>query len=131
MNRILLIDDEDSILSSLSRCLTHLGYRVTLARDGEEGIRLFHENNHFDVVLTGICMPKMSGNDVARHIRESVGNRTPVIAMTGSDENNIRKELFICSLVKPFRIKALLSAIQSLSSSVSFDFPSGTNSISA
>jgi CheY-like chemotaxis protein len=115
MNRILVIDDEDGVLSALSRCLTHLGYRVTVAHNGEEGIRAFRENNQFDVVLTGISMPKMSGNDVAQHIRDAGGNKTPVIAMTGSGEKAIRKELFNHSLIKPFRIKTLLSAIQAFS----------------
>jgi len=111
MNNILVIDDEDGILDSLRKVLTHLGYDVKVAHDGEEGIKLFDSDCTVDLVITGICMPRMDGNAVARYIRRSDRSNTPMVAMTGSTEHSINRELFNFSLTKPFKLKSLLDAI--------------------
>ena len=111
MNNILVIDDEDGILDSLRKVLTHLGYDVKVAHDGEEGIKLFDSDCTVDLVITGICMPRMDGNAVARYIRCSDRSNTPMVAMSGSTEHSINRELFDFSLMKPFKLKSLLDAI--------------------
>jgi CheY-like chemotaxis protein len=114
MARLLLIDDEEEVLKPLSKALSYLGYHVKVALDGEQGIRLFDQGQGFDCVVTGIRMPKMSGNEVARYIRNSPKPDTPVVAITGSEEEAIDKECFNCYLIKPFRLKALLELIGNL-----------------
>jgi PAS domain S-box-containing protein len=79
--RILVIDDEESVRSVLSRILTRLKYQVNVAKDGEEGIRLFSEQA-FDMVLTDLGMPGMSGWDVCRAIKK-MNPQTPVGMITG------------------------------------------------
>jgi response regulator RpfG family c-di-GMP phosphodiesterase len=79
MDQILLIDDEDAILDSISRVLTHSGYHVKVAHDGEEGIKLFKGGDGFDCVITGISMPKVNGNEVAEFIRNSDKSDIPVV----------------------------------------------------
>jgi CheY-like chemotaxis protein len=114
MARLLLIDDEEEILKPLSKALSHLGYSVKVALDGEQGIRIFDKGEEFDCVVTGIRMPRMSGNEVVRYIRNSPKPDTPVVAITGSEEEAIDKEFFNFYLVKPFRLKALIDLIGNL-----------------
>ena len=113
MDRILVIDDEEGIVNLLSKVLTYLGYEVRVAHDGREGIDLFNRDCNFDLVITGICMPRMDGNEVAEYIRESDRAETPVVAMTGSGEEAINRGLFDLSLIKPFRLKSLIEGIKS------------------
>ena len=113
MDNILVIEDQDGLLNFLRETLTFMGYQVKIARDGEEGIKLFNNREDFDVVITDICMPRMDGNAVAKHIRNSDKPETPIVAITGFSDS-IEKGLFDISLLKPFKVKALLGAIRSL-----------------
>ena len=113
MDRILVIDDEDDVVHSIRRVLRLFGYDVTVAYDGEEGVKLFDETRNFDFVITGISMPRMSGNEVAKHIRSTDRANTPVVAMTGSGEDAIETELFNFFLIKPFKLKSLIETIGS------------------
>jgi two-component system nitrogen regulation response regulator NtrX len=63
MAKILIIDDEKSIRSTLREILEYEKYEVDEAKDGEEGITLLEKNN-YDVVLCDIRMPKMDGIQV-------------------------------------------------------------------
>jgi len=103
------------ILHSTAKILTTFGYKVEVAHDGEEGVRLFNEDGRFDCVITGIRIPGMDGNEVARHIRRSDRADTPVVAMTGAGEDAIDGELFNFAFIKPFRIKSLVEVMRSLS----------------
>jgi CheY-like chemotaxis protein len=117
MDNILVIDDEEGIRFSLSKVLTHLGYNVKVARDGEEGIELFSNGNTFDLVITGICMPRMSGNQVAEYIRGSDKSDTPMVAMSGSPKEDINRGLFNYLLIKPFRMESLVDVVRSFAKS--------------
>ncbi len=112
MDNILVIEDEEGILFSLRKVLTHLGYKVKCAHDGREGIQIFNNGYDFDLVITGINMPKMSGNEVARYIRNSDRSDTPMVAISGSAED-IHRNLFDFSLMKPFRLESLVDVIKS------------------
>jgi two-component system cell cycle sensor histidine kinase/response regulator CckA len=54
MGRIILIDDDAQILTSLSHALTQIGYEVELACDGDEGIELIDSGCECDLVITDI-----------------------------------------------------------------------------
>jgi CheY-like chemotaxis protein len=71
MHRVLIIEDEQDIRDILSIVLTRLGYDVVAAENGKKGVDLFNNAPFFDLVITDIRMPGMSGNDVAKHIRAS------------------------------------------------------------
>ena len=70
MNQVLIIDDEKSIVESLSSILKEEGFSVFSAMDGREGLALF-EQVRPKVVLLDVWMPEMDGLDVLRHIREA------------------------------------------------------------
>lgn len=114
MKSILIIDDEPGVLKSTRTCLQHLGYEVTTASNGEEGIGLFDKGPKFDLVITDIRLPGLSGNEVAKHIRDSDRPYTPIVAITGFGAD-IGQQLFDGILVKPFKIKSLVKTIEILS----------------
>ncbi|MFH1905508.1 MAG: sigma-54 dependent transcriptional regulator [bacterium] len=67
-NKILIIDDEKSMLEFLSIMLTKDGFSVATSDMGQEGINMF-KNTHFDLVIIDIKMPEVSGIDVLKSIR--------------------------------------------------------------
>src|SRR4030066_362250 len=79
--RILVIDDEDTVREVLEKMLSQVNHRVTVARNGDEGLRLFREKE-FDIVLTDLGMPVMSGWEVCKAIKGGSPN-FPVGMITG------------------------------------------------
>jgi CheY-like chemotaxis protein len=113
MKRILFIDDDDGIRDFVSKILSRLGYEVKVACDGEEGIELLKNGDHFKVVITDIRMPRKDGNEVAKYIKHSFkSNHTSVVAITGFAQD-VEREWFDCFLEKPFKIKDLIDVIHS------------------
>ncbi len=78
---ILVIDDEREIRNTLHEILSLEGHRVTVARNGPDGLSAF-KTDKFDMVLTDLGMPGISGWEVARKIKELSPN-TPVAIITG------------------------------------------------
>ena len=81
MSKILIIDDERAIRSTLSEILQHEGYKVDLAENGEDGLQLF-KNTVFDVVLCDIKMPKIDGLEFLSRATEKSPD-VPVIMISG------------------------------------------------
>lgn len=79
--RVLVIDDEDSIRDYLSMMLEREGYEVASADDGPEALKL-NKQSSFDVVITDIQLPGMSGIDILSAFR-SADPSIPVIIVTG------------------------------------------------
>ena len=78
--KILLVDDENSLREMLSILLQREGYQVENAADGAAALTLAQENN-YDLIISDIQMPKMTGIDLLRQLRE-VENDVTVIMMT-------------------------------------------------
>ena len=104
--KILVIDDEPEIRSSLSEILSLEGHRVTAAGDGKEGLLAF-KTDHFDMVLTDLGMPGMSGWQLAREIK-GLSPHTPVAIITGwdlqPDPQRMKEAGVDLCIAKPFRI---------------------------
>lgn len=83
MNRkkVLAIDDEPIVLDSVREILTQEGLDVTTTLDGREGIQ-WAISDHFDIVLTDVRMPTISGKIVLREIKRAKP-AVPVIIITG------------------------------------------------
>ena len=79
--RVLIIDDEETILDSCTQVLEKAGYTVKGARDGEEGLNAFNTET-YHVVLLDLKLPGSNGIEVLRHIKTE-NPETPVIIMTG------------------------------------------------
>ena len=111
MEKALVIDDEKNILDILRTLLVKLDFKAKVAHDGMEGIELFENGHDFDLVITDIRMPRVDGNQVAKHIRDSDKPDTPIVAMSGYAKE-IDKSLFNFSITKPFRLETLINVIK-------------------
>lgn len=80
MTKVLIIDDEQSIRSTLREILEYEKYRVDEARDGEEGIKKLGKED-FDIVLCDVKMPKLDGIEVLEKAQE-LGKDTPFIMIS-------------------------------------------------
>jgi DNA-binding NtrC family response regulator len=81
MSRVLVIDDDAGVRESMRRMLSHAGFTVRVAETGEEGFELARDGA-FDVVLSDMRMPGLSGLDVLRQLRD-VRVDASFIIMTG------------------------------------------------
>ncbi len=111
--RILVIDDEEVVRSVLSRTLAKVNHQVTLAANGEKGIQLFKEEK-FDMVLTDLGMPGMSGWEVCRMVKK-ISPDTPVGMITGWGAEMSQSKMdeygldFLIS--KPFDLNQILNVV--------------------
>jgi CheY-like chemotaxis protein len=78
---ILVIEDDLDVLSMIIKHLEHLGYKVITATDGMEGLKKL-ESGGYDLVITDIVMPYVSGVGVVTALKEKRED-IPVIAITG------------------------------------------------
>jgi CheY-like chemotaxis protein/two-component sensor histidine kinase len=116
--RVLVVDDNRDVTSSLERLLGRLGYDVRSAADGVAGLEVA-EVFRPRVALLDVGMPKMSGYDLARRIRQSEWGRDMVlVAVTGwgqpEDKRRAREAGFDHHLVKPEAANDLVRLLASL-----------------
>ena len=84
--RILLVDDDESIVKMEKKMLEELGYKITYASNGEEALRVFIEApENLDLVITDMTMPYMTGAELAKNILSRRPN-FPIILCTGFSE---------------------------------------------
>jgi DNA-binding NtrC family response regulator len=112
--RILVVDDAPDTLEVLQRNLSGKGYRVFTAKDANEAIRIL-EANPIDLVITDLKMPKISGLELIRHIRDNFPD-SEVMMITGyaSIEGAVEAVKTGADeyLAKPFTDEELFSAVQ-------------------
>lgn len=78
---ILVIDDERQIVEILQKCFEGLGHDVTGETDPEQALKLIKDNS-YDVVFTDLMMPKVTGMDIIKTIKE-LENDTKIVVFTG------------------------------------------------
>jgi two-component system alkaline phosphatase synthesis response regulator PhoP len=84
--KILLVEDEDLIIKLLQKKLISEGYDVTIASDGEEGMKAIRQNKP-ELVLLDIVMPKKGGFEVLEEINQDIDLRDiPVIIISNSGQ---------------------------------------------
>lgn len=114
MSNILVIDDEKFVLDIVKSALTKFGHDVQTAANGRQGIEKFDQGS-FDVVITDIRMPEISGNEVADHIRRSGRQWTPIIAISATPWLvHANQNDFNSILPKPFTLKTLIDTVSDL-----------------
>lgn len=123
--RILLAEDDDALRTLLAAVLRAAGYEVVHARDGaelldrlvDEALGRGHGPRGFDLVITDLRMPGMSGIDALEYLRAGPWATTPVIAMTGfGDQATHDSALGLGALItldKPFPPEQLLARVRS------------------
>ncbi len=112
---ILLVDDEDSIQTLLTYPLERDGYRVVQARDGDEALKRFADEE-VDLVVLDIMLPKLDGLEVCRRLRAE--STVPIIMLTARDDE-LDKVLGLelgadDYITKPFSIREFRSRVRAL-----------------
>lgn len=114
--RLLVVDDEETITHMLHAVLAELGYQVKVTNRSDVALQLFREHpNDFDLLITDMTMPHLTGLDLIEHVF-AIRPDMPVILCTGFSELINREKataLGIHSfLMKPIAIDKLLQAIR-------------------
>jgi len=114
--RMLVVEDEPSLLKTIGRRLKESGYSVDMAKDGEEGLD-FAEMIEYDCIILDIMLPVMDGLTVLKKLRmKKIG--TPVLILTARDaiEDRVRGLDMGADdyLVKPFSFDELLARVRAL-----------------
>lgn len=116
--KILVVDDDLGTRLSISDYLELSGYSVIMANDGQEALSMVKEN-HPDLMVTDIVMPRMNGYELVRQVRQQVEFRLlPVILLTARTKTQERILGYQsgCDLYlpKPFELEELAAAIRNL-----------------
>ena len=114
--RILLVEDEEGLIITLTDRLRSEGYEVISAADGKIGFEKAQDDN-YDLIILDVMLPKKNGYDVARDLRQK-GVTTPILMLTAKGET-IDKVLGLKLgaddyLTKPFEVIELLARVEAL-----------------
>ncbi|MDP0494280.1 MAG: response regulator transcription factor [Fusobacterium sp. JB021] len=113
MKRVLIIEDNDKIRKLLKMELMHEKYLVHEASDGKIGLEKF-KSGSFDLILLDLMLPKYSGEEVCKKIRET--SDIPIIVLTAKDQILNKVELLDMGaddyLTKPFNMQELFARMR-------------------
>ena len=114
--RILVVEDNHRLSSSLKMNLAHEGYSVDTAYDGQEG-QDFAELTPYDLIILDVLLPAKDGFEVCRGLRRR-RIHTPILLLTARDSVDDRVQGLDCGaddyLVKPFAMRELLARLRAL-----------------
>jgi len=122
MPRLLIVDDDDGIRTTLADVLQHEGFDVACAADGRQAIEQFDASQAqgtggFDLILLDLMLPGLGGLDVCRHLRRS-DCLTPILMVSARDTETDRVlglELGADDyLIKPFGLRELVARCRAL-----------------
>jgi two-component system, OmpR family, copper resistance phosphate regulon response regulator CusR len=116
VKRILLVEDESSVVAFIKKGLAEEGYEISVALDGDQGTQLALTHN-YDLIILDIMLPNKNGLDVCRDIRKQ-NKKTAILFLTalGTAENIVLGLETGADdyLVKPFKFIELLARVKSL-----------------
>ncbi len=114
--RILLVDDEDTLVELGSMMLEGMGYRVNAQTNSLEALETFRSNpDGFDLVITDLTMPQMTGLELAQELLR-IRPHLPIILCTGYSENLVPQRTKAMGvrefMTKPFLVRDLARTIR-------------------
>lgn len=117
-SKILIAEDEPSIVLSLEFLLQGAGYEVTVARDGNEALRMA-ERIRPDLIVLDIMLPLLDGFEVCRHVRENgtLGHTRILMLTARGHKNAVEKSLMLGAdayMTKPFSTRELVKKIKEM-----------------
>ncbi|MCF0057051.1 response regulator transcription factor [Dyadobacter sp. CY356] len=114
--KLLLIEDEPSVISLIQRSLSAAGHEITVAMDGKSGLEMALKHQ-FDLIILDLMLPVMNGMEVCRNIRNA-NSSTPVLMLTalGTTENIVSGLDAGADdyMTKPFKLAELEARIRTL-----------------
>ena len=115
--KILIVDDDQSILSIFEFILQQAGYTIITTTSGTECVNIVRSNGDIDLIFLDLKMPEVSGLEVFRQIQKIRPNLLVVI-MTGYTADELLKEAFEMGaygiIYKPFDVEEVLSIIDKI-----------------
>ena len=113
--KILVVDDEKTLVKGIKFNLENEGYQVECAYDGAAAVELAR-NNKFDLLILDVMMPEVDGLEACMRIREF--SNVPIIMLTAKSEDSDKLMGFECGaddyLTKPFNILELKARVRAL-----------------
>jgi two-component system cell cycle sensor histidine kinase/response regulator CckA len=111
---VLIVDDEEPLRRFVDRVLTQAGYTTATASDGPEAIEAAAKLGSFDLLVTDLMMPQMTGDELARRLRQSQPS-LKVLYLTGFSDRLFKEKVTLWEdeafLEKPCSIKGLMEAV--------------------
>src|SRR5262245_35630203 len=117
--RVLVVDDEEPVRRFVETVLAEAGYITTVANDGTDAVSVAAKQPPFDILVTDLVMPQMSGDELARRLRLNDPS-LKVLYLTGFSDRLFKEKSTLWQdeafLEKPCSVKGLLQAVSLLAS---------------
>ncbi len=114
---VLIVDDDPEIIDSIRYALKSQGFRVSVARDGNQGVAVAETKNP-DLLILDMMMPKRSGFLVLERLRQNSEVPVPVIMITGNEGQRHQEYAELLGVAdyihKPFTMDRLLESVRNL-----------------
>jgi len=111
--KILLVDDDPEVAEVLALMLRKIGYQVMVVNSGQEALDAFSSDD-YDLVITDLYMPNLSGREVARAVKEAKAG-VPVLLITGWGLQLGSSEMGVDGIIaKPFTKDTLCQQINNV-----------------
>jgi two-component system cell cycle sensor histidine kinase/response regulator CckA len=115
--RVLVVDDEELVRKFVERVMRDAGYETATASDGPEALEIAAKLETVDILVTDVMMPQMTGDELARRIRQSTPE-IKVLYLTGFSDRLFKEKVTLWAdeafLDKPCSVKGLLEAVSLL-----------------
>jgi two-component system cell cycle sensor histidine kinase/response regulator CckA len=114
---VLIVDDEEPVRKFVDRVLREAGYKTALASDGPDAIAVAKGMESLDILVTDVMMPQMTGDELARNLRQTERG-VKVLYLTGFSDRLFKEKVTLWEdeafLDKPCGVKGLLQAVSLL-----------------
>lgn len=119
MKNVLLIDDDNSFLNSVTNFLKRSGFGVVQAKDGKEGLKALDSKENIDIIVVDLLMPVIDGTEFCKEVRKKESSKDiPILMLTALSDISDKFVAFESGaddyLTKPFEPLELLLRIKSL-----------------
>jgi len=116
--RVLVVDDEEPVRKFVDRVLTEAGYQTVMAIDGTDAVETASKQSEpFDILVTDVMMPQMTGDELARRLRQNEPG-LKVLYLTGFSDKLFKEKVTLWEdeafLDKPCSVKGLMQAVSLL-----------------
>ena len=114
---VLVVDDEELVRKFVDRVLREAGYETTTASDGPEALEVAARHESFDILVTDVMMPQMTGDELARRVRITKPGMK-VLYLTGFSDRLFKEKVTLWAdeafLDKPCSVQGLQQAVSLL-----------------
>jgi len=115
---VLVVDDEEPVRKFVERVLRDAGYKTATAADGPEAIEVAKKMESLDILVTDVMMPQMTGDELARRLRQTEQRGLKVLYLTGFSDRLFKEKVTLWQdeafLDKPCGVQGLLQAVSLL-----------------